>query len=314
MTHQEAIAAANAFHQQLRETQAANQQQQQLIQMQHQYLQAAQQQATAHHSSLLKPKSPDAFSGMDRRMDVETWLFQVEKFFNVARAAASDVERIDYATLLFKDAALTWWRALSATNQTPTTWLEFKDLLQKQFLPINSVRLARDRLAQLKQTGPVRDYAFKMRLTFLEIPTMSEDEKLDRFIRGLKPHIRREVELRNPTQLETAVAQAEIVDANSMRVMGPGRHHFPARRSYAAVAGGPAPMDLDAMQRRPRTPPTPKLRNQNGPRRQQLSRSNDQLNQLCYYCHEPGHRIAQCPQRPSGNATRPALQQPSGGR
>ena len=281
--------------------------------------QAAQAQAAAAPTVVvkLKPRQPEAFSGTDRRLDVETWLFQVESYMGVVQPSATDPEKIAFAGLQLKEAALTWWRALSADNQLPTTWASFKHLMHKQFLPVNNVRLARDRLAHLKQHTSVRDYAFRLRLTLLEIPGIAEDEKLDRFIRGLKPHVRREVELKNPQDLETAIAQAEIIDMNVYRLTGsrfnPGP---PPRRSYAAVASGPVPMDLDSMQKQNRRPPPrPLLPHTNGRGRPSanVSRSHDQLHQLCYYCHKPGHRIADCPQRPKDNAVRPVVQQ-SGGR
>lgn len=270
--------------------------------------------APAAVASALKPKQPDTFTGSDRRTDVETWLFQVEKYVTVTKPGAGDAEKVDFACLYLKDAALTWWRALSSAGQLPTTWQSFRDLMHKQFLPVNNVKLARDRLAQLKQLTSVREYAFRLRLTLLEIPGIAEEEKLDRFVRGLKPHVRKDVELRDPKTLEEAVSQAEIIDMNSYRMQGPKQFtNFQSapKRSYASVVSGPTPMELGAMDGRPRRPLVPRLPPAQRNRPQSVpivSRSEAQLRQLCFYCHQPGHRIADCPQRPKGNAARPVLQ------
>ena len=60
----------------------------------------------------------------------------------------------------------------------------FKEELIEQFTPVNKGKVARDQLACTKQeeSEPVRKYVQRMR-EILKIPGITEDEKLDRFVR-----------------------------------------------------------------------------------------------------------------------------------
>ena len=81
----------------------------------------------------------------------------------------------------------------------------FKEVVSDYFTPVNSKRQTRDRLAALRQTSLVRAYATELRKVILEIGNVSEDEKLDRFVRGLKFSVRKQVELREPQTLTEAI-------------------------------------------------------------------------------------------------------------
>src|SRR5207249_9072074 len=84
-------------------------------------------------------------------------------------------------------------------------WDKFEDLLTKKFKPVNAVKAAHDKLASLKQTESVKAYNDLFLGTILEIPTISEEEQLDRYIRGLKEKVYIEVELREPSNLKEAM-------------------------------------------------------------------------------------------------------------
>ncbi len=71
---------------------------------------------------------------------------------------------------------------------------------------MNPTETARDRLARLRQTGPVRSYASAFRTVTLLIHTITNDEKKDRFICGLKPKIMHDVKVKAPTTFDEAGA------------------------------------------------------------------------------------------------------------
>ncbi|KAJ9522820.1 hypothetical protein QJQ45_023603 [Haematococcus lacustris] len=96
-----------------------------------------------------------------------------------------------------------------------TSWTCFVAAFERQFAPVNRLRHARDRLAALTQTSSVRRYLGEFTALCLEVTDLSPAEQLDRFIRGLKPSVRRELELREPTSFSEASTIADRVDAIS---------------------------------------------------------------------------------------------------
>ena len=139
--------------------------------------------------------------------------------------------------------------------------------MQRTFSPINHVKLARDRLSKLRQTYSVQGYVWRFQSLCLEIPHISEGEILDRFVRGPKGQIRKEVELRGLTNFQEIVQTAQRVNAI----------HYQNRGSFStpssSYSNGPAPMELGALQGR-------QPARQNIPKNQQRRQPRQNPNQL----------------------------------
>src|SRR6478736_5760420 len=69
------------------------------------------------------------------------------------------------------DAQL-WYsqKRMYEAEELPQDWDDLKVLLRKEFVPINSVIQARDKLASLVQGGSVTDYINEFRRLKLQIP------------------------------------------------------------------------------------------------------------------------------------------------
>src|SRR3954471_14198040 len=123
------------------------------------------------------------------------------------------------ATNLLRGDAATWWRhhyeRYIGDKATVPTWNEFEKLITRKFKPVNATKIARDQLANLRQTGSVKAYNARFTSIILEIPTIDEEEQLDRYTRGLKEKVRIEVELREPNDLEEAMRIADRFDTIS---------------------------------------------------------------------------------------------------
>ena len=70
-----------------------------------------------------------------------------------------------YAAILLKDNAMAWWRHhvdLSDRKIVPrkTGWEDFCAAIQLAFEPVNRFKIARDKLAEVKQRGSVQAYAY----------------------------------------------------------------------------------------------------------------------------------------------------------
>ena len=85
-------------------------------------------------------------------------------------------------------------------------------------------------------------YIAAFRRSLVQCTDVSPAESLDRFVRGLKPYIRKDVLVQGPTTIEDAAVIADRIAASG-RLPGP-THGAPQGRS----ASGAVPMELGAMQ------------------------------------------------------------------
>ena len=167
----------------------------------------------------VKMERPDYFEG-GKQQDVDTWLFQVREHLNIT--SLPERGYIPYAASLFRGNAALWWREVCEHAHRPGTWDEFCGAIRDQFRPENWSRRGRDELANLYQYGKesVADFLHRFRSACLKIDNLSEEEKLDRFVRALVPDVRMQVELRGPTSYHDAAMYAERADAVLSRVTG----------------------------------------------------------------------------------------------
>ncbi|KAJ9507191.1 hypothetical protein QJQ45_004801 [Haematococcus lacustris] len=231
--------------------------------------------------------NPPATFSVPRTTDVAAWLFAVDLFFTISEL--TDAQRIVYQRQLF--------HLLDVLVAA----------LERQFAPVNRLRHARDRLAALTQTSSVRRYLGEFTALCLEVTDLSPAEQLDRFIRGLKPSVRRELELREPTSFSEASTIADRVDAisystsTSRSSYRPPSAPRPPRPETAAV-----PMELDAMLH---TSPS----RSRGTRLSDAQRAALRDSKACFYCRKAGHTMKDCPIRPPrpnpGRTARPAVLQ-----
>ncbi|KAL1914247.1 uncharacterized protein VTP21DRAFT_9087 [Calcarisporiella thermophila] len=98
--------------------------------------------------------------------------------------------KIQYSVALLRDEAAVWWEFRITKNVPPVNWEEFKNDILCLFAPINTVRQARDKLANCRQTKSVQEYSHEFRNIVLQIPNFTEEELIDKYIRGLKPQTR----------------------------------------------------------------------------------------------------------------------------
>lgn len=212
-------------------------------------------QLQARPSGSAKPSKPNSYDG---HADPELWLYSLRLYY-AAADITSDVHKIAFADALLRGDALIWRRSLDYVVEA---WDEWKALLVTAFQPVNPVEGARDRLAGLRQTGSVRAYASIFRSVTLQIPKITDDEKKDPFIRGLKSKIFNEMKIKDPRNFEEAVWLAVKLD------------------SYGTSW-------------RPKMEPDPR------PMRQPLTdreRTEYCEKGLCFKCRQKGHVARDCPE------------------
>jgi hypothetical protein len=262
--------------------------------------------ANVNRGSGAKPSKPATYDG---RSDPELWLYGVDLYF-AAASIIVDFSKISFSDALLRNDALVWRRTIDA----PATWDEWKALLISAFQPINPTETARDRLARLRQTSTVRAYASIFRTVTLLIPAITDDEKKDRFIRGLKPKIMNDIKVKAPTTFDEAVKLAVRLDSlDTWRPSGGSNTFNSNGRHNSSKTNHSVPMELDAITSIPagvRSGPPPlgpagvnhrginAITNSRPPRKPLTNLEREELKKkgVCFKCRKPGHMARECPE------------------
>ena len=254
----------------------------------------------------MKLPKPDNFRGKPRE-DVNAWLFSLVLYFSAQTPPPGDETKVAYACSLFRDNALAWWMnvfagdaAVDPALRVTTSWERFQARVMQYFSPEDAVRSNRDRLHSLTQTKSVADYTYAFNKLIAIIPGIAADELIHAYVRGLKPAVRIEVELRAPTTVEVAQRIATRVDEIIYTVRPKTKPHYTDRRPGPSN-GGPTPMELGYIgvaQHGSRSQPS---RSSGAPHpRGKLTETDKaklRAGGLCFYCKKPGHIAVACPEK-----------------
>ncbi|KAF3775347.1 hypothetical protein EJ110_NYTH50681 [Nymphaea thermarum] len=121
--------------------------------------------------------------------------------------------KIKTAAMLLEGDAVAWWRRkmldIENGDCTIRTFDDFRKQLKGYFMPVDAERHAYRLVANLKQTGALRDYIRAYQKVMLDVPMMPEKDKFHWFIIGLQSWAQTDVKRSNPETLEQAYVAAE---------------------------------------------------------------------------------------------------------
>ena len=230
-----------------------------------------------------RPRQPDKYHGQRDFLLLGNWIFSVDQYFILTDMPAH--KQGPFVSTLLRDEALLWYRS-SYENwdpATPLTWDILRAAMRQYFAPPNEDRRLQDEWANLRQHGTVFEYVSVLTALAMRIPGLSQTQILDKFIRGLKPKTRIEVELRDPRTPDEAYRLADRFDRI---VYGTKNTSFLTQNynRYASTSNSNTdysePMQIDTLRpRRAGTQDIRRLRTQG----------------LCFTCKKPGHIAANCP-------------------
>ena len=260
---------------------------------------------TEHSMAGTRPRQPDKYHGQRDFLLLDNWTFSVDQYFILTDMAVH--KQGPFVSTLLRDEALLWYRSSYEKwdPTTPLTWEIIRTALRKYFVPPNEDRRLQDEWANLRQNGTVFEYVSVLTALAMRIPGLSQTQILDKFIRGLKPKTRIEVELRDPKTPDEAYRLADRFDRivygvknNSFLTQNYNRYTPTANANENTDYG--EPMQIDTL--RPR---------RSGPKNFQQSR-NQNFQRLCFTCNKPGHIAVNCPTTMRGQSRK--AQQGKGGR
>ncbi|KAJ9534185.1 hypothetical protein QJQ45_007005 [Haematococcus lacustris] len=149
----------------------------------------------------------------DGKGSVSTWLFHVEEVFKLT-PGLTDEQKIVSTGVRLTGLAASWYVSVRSAPHAAYTWDLFKAALKAAFVTQSETAKARDQLhvARQKPNQTALSFATHLRSLFLHIPNITEDEQLDRFRRGLHPHLKAMVDIQSPTTFDQAVKIAVAHD------------------------------------------------------------------------------------------------------
>ncbi|KAI3452725.1 hypothetical protein Pfo_009389 [Paulownia fortunei] len=145
---------------------------------------------------------PVDFNGGSDPMVAEEWVKSLDTIFDYMRI--DDAEKVLCAIFLLKKDARTWWEgAKLAVNMEELTWERFKTIFYDKYFTRDARSLRVKEFLELKQGAmSVCDYVRKFEQGCKYVPYIARDnnEKMDHFLRGLNPEIRRDVRMSSVTE------------------------------------------------------------------------------------------------------------------
>lgn len=228
-----------------------------------------------------KPNKPTPFKG-DPKANVESWLSQMDLYTQGEDADRAFAVAVSY----LEGDAHTWFQTYKTTNEV-RTWEELKEALLKRFNPLDKTLAARDKLARWRQVKDVSAFNRDFLQILLDIPDISEAEKLDRYTRGLKSHLWEPLCTKTYETLEQCMTDALKVEAakrgNNQRINTSFRGKPAAIGPSGSNGGtsGSVPMDLSA---------TDVIKKLTPEERERCMKEG-----LCLRCRAKGHMAKDCP-------------------
>ena len=239
--------------------------------------QLAHQDKTSNPLIVPKVNPPQTFKG---KGSITSWVTHMSNYLQ----NTEDHQALTIAISYLADGAHEWWIVFKETElgRSIKTWPDLKAALVSRFDILNKEKIARDKLAKWKQLRDVTSFNEDFQKILLDIPNISIDEQLDRYLRGLKSYIYRDLCTREYTRLADVMRDAERIESAYKRVVNPGRASKDIKKADQNKPQ-PVPMDIGNIEiEKPQklTPEEHECCMKEG---------------LCLRCRKPGHIAKNCP-------------------
>ena len=255
---------------------------------------------------------PTAFEGKVNS-NVLTWLLTVEAYLH---GCSTPAERWPVVTSTYlKGAALDWYHSWIRTNNGVATWDTFKTAICARFRPVDSNRIGRGQLMELRMRTNdkgrgILQYVDRFNQLINQVTDITENEKFTYFNQGLTPELQRLlIPLTHINTVEQAISMViryELLSQSQdngrsssyQRAVAPSSSAWTSQRNSASsTATTSTPMELGTMTTEPgaTTEPTDQLLAMRNERLTPQQLEEHKRLGLCFRCHQQGHMSHQCP-------------------
>ncbi|CAJ2645713.1 unnamed protein product [Trifolium pratense] len=217
------------------------------------------------------------------------WETKIEQIFNCHNY--SDVEKVQVASIEFKEYALVWWDQLIKDrrryDERPIdTWEEMKRIMRRRFVPSYYHRDLHNKLQRLTQgSKSVEEYFKEMEVAKIRANVEEDNEAtMARFLHGLNRDISDIVELHHYVEMDELVHQAIKVEQQLKR-------KSQARRSSTNF-NSPNLKDKEGASSSSSTEPIVENKGKAIAPSQSVS-TNKKV--TCFKCQGKGHIASECP-------------------
>lgn len=242
-----------------------------------------------HDAALAVPRYHKLFfRTYDGKDDPLGWLNRCDHFFRAQHTRECD--KVWLASFHMSGVAQHWFFMLErdAGDIAAITWPVFRSLCQQRFgPPLGTNHLAE--LARLPFRGSFADYQESFQARMAHAGYLSPFQQVQLFTGGLPDHIRTEVELHAPTDLQRAMALARVFERRntSFPVSTPSKFQRPPPKP----SSGTVPLPTIASSSSATTPaPPPRPFKRLSP----ADTAERRRQGLCYNCDEPYVRGHKC--------------------
>lgn len=217
--------------------------------------------------------------------DVVGWLSKCEDYFGLNQTP--ETNKVTMASLALDESGYQWYDGLKKSSAEPVVWRTFTEGIKVRFS--STLRRPLEELVQLKQTGNLSDYQEKFEKIACR-SNLSEEQKLDCYLGGLKEELAWDVKLLNPVTVLEATRLAKIKELSLRSCSKTSAGIFePRKTSITTARNQGAHQDQKGILGKPNY----KFQSKMTPAELEEHRNKS----LCFFCREkftPGHN---CPQR-----------------
>ncbi|XP_012844421.1 PREDICTED: uncharacterized protein LOC105964458 [Erythranthe guttata] len=239
---------------------------------------------------------PTEFHGGPSPTVAEEWIKSLEDIFEYM--VMNDSDRIHCALFLLKNEARNWWEgAKSGIDLANTTWEAFKVLFFEKYFSKNVRAQKLKEFLELKQGNlTIAEFTRRFEQGSLYAPFISKDdtEKMNHYLRGLNPIIKRDVRLTSASTFRGVVDKALEAEQDEMEIRQWRPPHDASSRPWKKPnlnnSKGKQPINRATVT--PSNKPfCPKCKREH---------SGDCVTGTdhCFRCKKPGHMVRDCPIAP----------------